>query len=373
MKLLYITSLSGFRVNGFMRSAIVAARSLGIDFTMACNMDNADKELYKEDCQEYGIKVVHVDFARNPLSTKNVLAKKQLLELMNSERFDVVHCNTPIGGVLGRICAKKARIKHVIYQAHGFHFWTGGPIKNWIAYYPVERFLARYTDLLVTINQEDYNRAQKFHLKRGGKLELVHGVGVCIPNQIADKKELKQKRKELGIKEDTKVYVSVGELNENKNHETAIRAFIQAKIDNSCYLICGKGPLHERLQSIVDDAGYQDKIKLLGFRRDIPAILQIADVFIFPSYREGLSAALMEAMANGLPCIAGDIRGNRDLLPESALLFDPHSISELTTKLKQTLSEGINDVESRNNKRNILNYSFDSVVKEWVDLYSGLV
>ena len=109
MKLLYVTSQSGRRINGFMRSAIIAARQLNIDFTIVSNMDHADKQLYEEDCRTYGIKAEHIDCDRNPLAKKNyTLAKKQLLDLMKREKYDVVHCNTPIGGVLGRICANKA-------------------------------------------------------------------------------------------------------------------------------------------------------------------------------------------------------------------------------------------------------------------------
>lgn len=123
MKLLYVTSQSGRRINGFMRSAIIAARQLNIDFTIVSNMDHADKQLYEEDCRTYGIKAEHIDCDRNPLAKKNyTLAKKQLLDLMKREKYDVVHCNTPIGGVLGRICANKAKIPYVIYEAHGFHF-----------------------------------------------------------------------------------------------------------------------------------------------------------------------------------------------------------------------------------------------------------
>ena len=138
MKLLYVTSQSGRRINGFMRSAIIAAKQLDIDFTIASNMDKADKELYIEDCEIYGIKAKHIDFDRNPLAMKNYThAKKQLLDFMKQEKFDVVHCNTPIGGVIGRVCAKEAKIPYVIYQAHGFHFCNGAPLKNWICYYSV--------------------------------------------------------------------------------------------------------------------------------------------------------------------------------------------------------------------------------------------
>lgn len=318
MKLLYITSLSGKRINGFMRSAIIAARKLGIDFTMACNMDQADKQLYAMDCEHYGIKTVHIDCDRNPLAWKNyMVAQKQLTDLMKKERYDVVHCNTPIGGVLGRICAKKAKVPYVIYQAHGFHFWKGAPAKNWLLYYPVERFLAHYTDMLITINHEDYERAKKFHLKKNGKVVKVPGVGVDTAKFGAVNIDVKKKREELGVSVDAEVYMTVCELIPRKNIDTLIKAFKKAKIDNAYLLICGEGQEKESLQALIDREGLQNSVKLLGFRSDISELLHCADVFVFPTKQEGLPGALMEAMATGIPCVVSNVRGNIDLLGDT--------------------------------------------------------
>lgn len=163
MKMLYIKHRSGKRMNNFALSAILAAKELGIDFTIANNMSMAEPGHFEQVCEQYGIKMVHIDFDRNPLSLNNIKAGKQLLALMEQEKYDIVHCNTPSGGMVGRLCAAKAKIPKVIYMAHGFHFWKGAPLKNWLCYYPVERFLAHFTDRLITINQEDFARAQKFH------------------------------------------------------------------------------------------------------------------------------------------------------------------------------------------------------------------
>lgn len=340
MKLLYITSLSGRRINGFMCSAILAARELNIDFTMACNTEGADAEGYAADCAHYGIKVEQIDFTRDPLSGQNKNAYRQLLALIQREKFDAVHCNTPIGGLLGRLCAKKAKIPYVIYQAHGFHFWSGAPLKNWLLYYPVERLLARYTDLLITINREDHERARKFRLKKGGKLAFVHGVGVDAEKVENVTSDATAKRAELGIPAEAVVFVTAGELNYNKNQEAAITAFAEADIPNSCFVICGQGEKREYLEKIIEQKGMKSRIILAGFRRDIFEILKASDIFVLPSFREGLPGALMEAMAAGLPCVASRIRGNVDLLGETyPYLFAADDSRELCKKMQKIASE----------------------------------
>lgn len=341
MKLLYLTSQSGRRINGFMRSAIIAARQLNIDFTIVSNMNHADKELYAEDCKKYGIKAEHIDCERNPLAKKNyTLAKKQLLDLMIREKYDVVHCNTPIGGVLGRICAKEAKVPYVIYQAHGFHFWKGAPLKNWICYYPVERILAHYTDLLITINNEDYARAQKFHLKQDGRVVKVPGVGVDVKKFGGVVVDTAEKRKELKIPENATIYMTVCELIPRKNIDTIIKAFKKANIRNSYLIVCGDGNYKEELQDLIVREKLDERVKLLGFRSDIAELLCVADVFVFPTKQEGLPGALMEAMAVGLPCVASNIRGNIDLLGEDyRYLLDPMDIEAWAKGLNEILKD----------------------------------
>ena len=361
MKLLYVTSLSGRRINGFMRSAILAAKELGIDFTMACNMDGADKEGYEEDCKTYGIKAVHVDFARNPLSKKNITAHKQLSEIIRGGGYDVVHCNTPIGGVLGRICAHEAQIPTVIYQAHGFHFWKGAPAKNWLMYYPIECFLAHYTDLFITINNEDYERAQKFHLKKNGRVVKVPGVGVDLSNFDAD---LRDSEKGKGIRADLRqkwmidttayVFVSVGELNDNKNQEVAIRALAKTNNHNFYYIVCGEGSKKEYLAQLVEELGIANRVKLLGYQNNIAEILLACDCFVFTSFRGGLPGALMEAMASGIPCIASRIRGCTDLLEYSDYLFAPSNVDELADKMTRIIDNEEREKEVARNLRHVV-------------------
>lgn len=380
MKLLYVTSQSGRRINGFMRSAIIAARNLDIDFTIVSNIDHADKELYEEDCKQYGIKAEHIDCDRNPLNKKNyTVAKKQLTDLMKKGHYDVVHCNTPIGGVLGRICAKKARIPYVIYEAHGFHFWTGAPIKNWICYYPIERYMAHFTDMLITINDADYVQAKKFRLKKNGRVEKVPGVGVDLSKFDKEKRKTEKGeeirlslRKTWNIDPSAFVFVSVGELNDNKNQEVAIRALAKANNLNFYYLICGEGENRKYLVELAEQLGVGKQVKLLGFQSNIPEVLLACDCFVFTSFREGLPEALMEAMASGLPCIASRIRGCTDLLEGSDYLFNPSDADELAGKMIRIVNSEECQKEVVRNRKSVVNFDLEHAVKSLKDLYESI-
>lgn len=310
-KLLYVTHLSGKRVNRFWISSIKAAKELGFEFHLACNMEDADKDYWDQDCKEYGIITHQIDFVRNPYSNKNYKAYLQMKQLLKNNNFDIIHCNTPIGGVVTRIAARAINQKNVIYQAHGFHFWKGAPLKNWLIYYTVERFLACWTDVLITINKEDYDYAQKFAAK---KVYYVPGVGIETSRFAPNPEAGEQLRSELGIRDDEFVLLSVGEVNANKNHQVVVRALPQLK---QCkYVICGVGPLGEELKSLAAELGVEKKLLLAGYRSDISRFYQMADCFVFPSLREGLSVALMEAMGAETPIACTAIRGNTDLIED---------------------------------------------------------
>ena len=264
----------------------------------------------KEECNiPFCDKFYDLPFERSPLRKNNYYVYKKLKDIINKNEYDLIHCHTPVGGALGRLAAIEGR-KHgtkSFYTAHGFHFYNGAPLINWLVYYPVEKWLARYTDTLITINKEDYDRAKrKFKAKR---VEYIPSVGLDIDrfkNVVVDRRD---KRQELSLPEDAFVILSVGELNKNKNHEVIIRAI--AKIDNPDihYVICGKGPLESYLNKLVAELGVGKNVHLLGFRLDIPEICKISDLFAFPSYREGLGMAALEAMACGLPLITSNVHG----------------------------------------------------------------
>lgn len=322
--------------------------------------------------QENGVILHQIDFVRSPYNIPaNIKAYRQLKNLMVKEKFSGVHCHTPMAGALARLAANATRTKPILYTAHGFHFYKGCPLKNRLIYQTAETFLARYTDAQITINQEDYAAAQKFPLR--GKAYYVPGIGVDVKKISSVQVDRATKRAELGIPEDAFVFVSVGELNENKNHRTVIRAFVKTDMANSYYLICGEGELKQEHLKLAEELGVSDRVRFLGFRTDVSEILRACDCFVFPSFREGLSVSLMEAMAAGLPCIASRIRGNVDLLPDSRYLFEP---SDETT-LCQLMCDVVDGVqvgqECTRNKKILEQYDVRNVSKQIEKIYTELL
>jgi len=260
-----------------------------------------------------------IPFERFPFKPNNLKAFLMLKKIIDENHYRLIHCHTPVGSVLTRFAARDARKRgtKVIYTAHGFHFYHQAPLINNLLYKKMEILAAKYTDLLITINQEDYEAAQRLQLQKDGKIYFVPGVGVDVEKYQNITVDRAQKRAEFGIPEQALVFIAVGELNHQKNHVQAITAFAEfAKqvTRDTRLIICGEGPLKSKLQQLAVDLGVADRVCLAGFRRDISQLLKACDIFLFLSFREGLPVAVMEAMAAGLPVIATRIRGNVDLL-----------------------------------------------------------
>ena len=307
-----------------------------------------------------------IPFERNPVKPANFRAYKELARLIDTEEYNIVHCHTPVGGALARLAARKARKSGcaVIYTAHGFHFYKGASAINWILYYPAEILLARMTDVLITINREDYHRAKKF---RAGRVAYVPGIGIDT-GKFKRRSDRPQRdlRTELGIPDDVKVLLSVGEINKNKNHRLVIQTL--PELDGVWYVVCGSGPLTEELKTLASELGVSDRVVFAGYRNDLPDFYQMADIFVFPSYREGLPVALMEAMAAGLVCVASRNRGTDDLLEESRLKFNPSDKGKIIEKIRDALSADYSD-EIRRNTEKLEEYDIKNVMKVTEEIY----
>ncbi len=327
---LLIATVSGF-VPQFEMNHVLILQNMGYEVHYASNFYNPHYGFDNQRLEGTGIICHQVDFVRSPFRIKqNITAYQQLKKIMEAISFQIVHCHTPMGGVLGRLAARKVRRKQngeerqkmkIVYTVHGFHFYRGAPIRNWLSYYLVEWYLAHDTDILITINKEDYRRAKRFSLHRNGRVYQIDGVGISIEeyqNVIVNRK---RKREELGLSEDDYILISVGELTRRKNHQIVIQALAELRLGKSTrrirYLICGEGSERERLIKLIRKMGLEEQVFLLGYRKDIKELLALSDCFIFPSKQEGLPVAVMEALAMGLPCICSDIRGNRDLIEEN--------------------------------------------------------
>lgn len=260
----------------------------------------------------------NIPIERSPLKRNNLLAYRQLKCIIAENNYDIIHCHTPMGGVLARLAARAARKQgsRVLYTAHGFHFCKGAPMLNWMVYYPLEKMLSQFTDCLITINQEDYELAINRRFK-AGRIEHVHGVGVDTQRFQPAHEEYKQVLKtKMGYKRDDILLFYAAEFNTNKNQQLLLHALASVKNDvpNVKLLLAGQGPLMTQCQEIAKDLGVMDQVNFLGHRNDIESLLPMCDVAVASSMREGLPVNLMEAMACALPVIATVNRGHTELV-----------------------------------------------------------
>lgn len=309
----------------------------GYEVEVACsNVEEHVDEL--REIFDSKVKMNLVDLERNPMRISNFRGLLQLMKIIETGSYDVVWTNEPVMGIMTRLAARlvRGRSIKIIYVAHGFHFFKGAPKKNWAMYYPIEKIFSYFTDEIVTINNEDYNFAKRNFTHP--KIVKFPGIGINTRKFFKDVSDdiIECKKRELGIDSFEKIILSVGELEKRKNHETSIRAFKEASIENAKLFICGVGTQEEILKKLIKDLNLEQKVFLLGYRTDISELCHMADVFLFTTYQEGLSVALMEAMSVGVPCIVSKIRGNVDLIEKGKGIYcNPHEVDSCAMAIKK--------------------------------------
>ena len=314
-KVLYVTTVSR-TINAFLIPHINMLLDNGYEVHCACSIDKpVDKEL-----QRRGVKIFEVPFSRNPLGIGNIKAFIKLEELQRINDYDIVHVHTPIAAIYGRLLKLNFPSLRIIYTAHGYHFLKGGSKLGWILYYPIEKIMAKFTDVTININKEDYE-ITKEKLKPK-KCYLLNGVGLDLDKyKKLSSKEIQEKRKEFGLKDKDFVVLMVAEINKNKNHIQLINAMdiLKDKYPNIKVLCIGDGTLKESLEKQIILRNLQNNIFMLGYRLDVNKLINISDIGILLSRREGLPRNIMEFMACGRKVIATDIRGCRDLICDETI------------------------------------------------------
>lgn len=371
-KILFLATYGDFLAT-FEYSNISIWKSLGATVYCASNFSNKKYNLKTKRLDTLGVKRYELEFDRKPFSIRNLHSFAKLKKFIIKENIDIIDCHNAVVGAYARVAAKQCGIKKVIYTPHGFFFYNGAPAKNNI-FKLVEYNLARVTDILVTINKEDYIAAQKMPLR--GKALYIPGIGVNTKRIKALPKERKKYRQELGIPLNSKIYISVGELIPRKDHETAIRAFAKAHLENAYYIIAGIGKLKLQLQELINKLGMSKKVILVGYRQDIWKLLRASDVFLFPSLQEGLPVSVMEAMASGLPCIVSKIRGNVDLIDEKqgGYLFNCKDVDELSLLIKKiNFEEGIRKSMGAYNQKKSFIFDEENVSRIMTNEYRSLI
>lgn len=306
----------------------------------------------------------------------NLTAYNNLKEVVKNNNIEVIHCNTPIGGMIGRLIGKRYKVDKVIYTAHGFHFYKGAPILNRTVFKLAEKIMAHWTDAIITMNEEDYQAAKKFKLKKNGKVFKVHGVGINLNNINSIEVSKLDKRKELGLKDSDLILISAGRLDKGKNYISAIKAIANLKRTDLHYLICGVGPDENILKKLCEEYGVFNRVHFLGFRNDIIELMKISDIFLFTSFREGLPRVTMEAMATGLPCIVSNIRGNVDLIMDSkgGFLCDSSDVKKISEKINYLADDkNLRKKMGNYNLKEIKDYDISFVENEIRDIYSEVL
>lgn len=339
MKVLLIATVQS-HICQFHRPLVEMLHEHGCEVHVAAKNNLAEKNGLQLD---FADRIFDIPFERSPFSWKNLAAYKQLKQIIDNGKYDVVHTNTPVGGIAGRLAARKVRKNgcQVFYTAHGFHFFQGGPKKSWLIYYPIEKFMCRYTDELVTITDEDFQLARnKFRVS----VSHIHGIGANTNKYAAvTSAEILELRKALGFTAEQKLIICTGELNNNKNQITAIRAMHQvAKVmPNAILLIAGNGPTHDSLQAAINTLNLQSNVILLGYRTDLDKYVKISNLILSCSKREGLPLNIIEGMLCKKPVVASANRGHKELIQDerNGYLLSSTDVEGFSAKIIELLDD----------------------------------
>lgn len=363
-KALIVATIGGFLPVSEINNAKLL-QELGYEVHYAANMQNRIYEYDERKLVDAGFVLHHVAFDKSPFHFIRLFQSiKEVKHIIEEQQIELVHCHTPVGGVAGRLASwvAKGKAARVIYTAHGFHFYKGAPLLNWVLYYPVEYLLAKITDCIVTINQEDYKTAQKMCNKQ---VIQIPGVGINLSRFYPKEKQ----------RYETFRIISMGELNKNKNHCTVIKAIAALKDRDIIYEIYGNGPLKEELQGLINEFGLENQVFLRGFEIDIEKKLVDADCCIFPSYREGLGLAGLEAMACGIPLIASDNRGTREYMKHeiNGIVCNPDDIEGFANAISRIKEDkAFADRIAREGLKTVQNFSVEKSTKVMRVLYETL-
>lgn len=372
MKILLVATVQS-HICQFHRPLVQMLHDHGCEVHVAARDNLAEKNGLKLD---FADRVFDVPFERSPFNKRNLTAYKQLKKIIDAENYDAVHTNTPVGGIIGRLAARKARKSgcKVIYTAHGFHFFKGGPIKSWLIYYPIEKFMCRYTDMLITINNEDYALA-KAHFKI--QAAHIHGIGANSGKYqtVSDDAHIALK-KQLGY-EGTALLLCTGELNANKNQVTAIRAMpdVVKNVPNAKLLLAGNGPLASQLEDEVKRLGMTDFIELLGYKTNLQEYVNAADLIVSCSRREGLPVNIIEGMLCEKAVVASINRGHKELVEDgvTGYLLPPDDPQKFSEKITALLADSkVSHEMGRAGKEKAAAYTDKAVYRELEQIYRSI-
>lgn len=333
-KRLLVTSTDLMMVQ-FLLPHIIHLSESGYEVEIACSEVGGRLDEVRAKLQGHVQAVHQVRLHRSPASPDNLNGYRDMKRVIAQGHYDLIWTNEPVMGVVTRLAARQARKAgtKVLYMTHGFHFYEGAPVVNWMIYYPIEKWMAPKADVIATINREDYARAKTMRVQ---KTAFLHGIGINTArlNAAGNRGDI---RAELGLGKEDFLVLSVGELNPNKNQQVILRALAQVKDPQIHYLLCGKGDELEHLKQLTSELHLERQVHFLGYRKDVVDICSQADLFVMPSRREGLGLAALEAMYSGLPLITSNARGFRDFMEDgvTGYLCAPDDVEAFADRIRR--------------------------------------
>lgn len=337
---------------------------------IACSDVGGRMDEIRKALKEYVKKIHVVRLVRSPASPTNLKGYQDMKKVINGGHYDIIWTNEPVMGVVTRLAARQARKNgtKVVYMVHGFHFYKGAPAVNWMVFYPVERFASRFCDEIVTINQEDYRRAEKMHAE---KVKYIHGIGVDTTRLHSDEGQI-DIRKEIGVSENSFLMLSVGELLPRKNQQIIIKALGLLKDKDVQYILCGKGKQLDKLKNLAKDNKVINQVHFLGYRTDVLDIYGQTDLFAFPSCREGLGLAGLEAMYCGLPLVSSNTSGPRDYMEngKTGYMYEPNDAEGFAAGIRLLKANPqFRKACGEYNRSAVVPFCLENVKKEIIELF----
>lgn len=362
-KVLFIATVVKTHINAFHLPYLEWFHNHGYEVHVSAKNDFLPKSLCNiPNCDKF----FDVNFNRNPLHKDNYKAFRALKKQIEENRYDIIHCHTPVGGVLGRLSAKSQKNTKVMYTAHGYHFYKNGPILSWLLFFPVEKILSRYTDYLILINKEDFNIAKKFNM--GKKIDYIPGVG------IETSKFKRSSDYKINLMDEKKFnMIYTGELTKEKNQVLLLDVIKELSKTNPEVMLhlVGDGIEKEFLKNKISDMNIESFVKIWGYRNDVPKLISESKIVLSSSLREGLPVNIMEGMAAGKPIIATNSRGNRDLIKHNQNGFLVNNSSyEFVEHIKELIDDSyMLEKFSRSSELLSENYSLEIILPQYTLLY----
>lgn len=329
---------------------------------------------------EHCDKFIEIPFCRSPFDINNFSVYRQLKRLIIQEKYRIIHCHTPMAAALTRLAARKLRKNGltVIYTAHGFHFFKGAPLLGWLLYYPIEKFLSRFTDIIITINNEDFENItdQNFKCKDA---YLVPGVGVNAESVIDSNDDTKKKlRKSYGYSENDFILFYAAEFIKRKNHQLIIEQIpeLSKRIPNIKILLAGRGELLVETKNLAEHLGVINYVDFLGYRRDVPYLIAISDVGISASRQEGLPINVAENMFAGLPVVVSYERGHKEMVIDgyNGYFFGISKPEQFADKIYELYKyPEKRSLMGLNAKKSIQKFSIENALAAHISIYKSVI